>query len=53
MPVCNHCGHMDATVNLRRRRPPHTGEWACKDTTQCKARRKRSKEEKREQRSKA
>lgn len=53
MPVCVKCNYMDATVNMRRRRPPHTGEWACKDTDKCKARVRRAKEEKRGQRHEA
>ena len=44
MPVCEKCGKMDATVNLRRRRPPHTGNWACKNTDPCKRRQKEAKD---------
>lgn len=35
MPICSFCGHMEATVNLRRRRPPHTGTYRCKDKDLC------------------
>jgi len=35
MPVCDKCEKMDATVNLRRRKPPHTGHWLCKDKATC------------------
>jgi hypothetical protein len=38
MPVCHACGTMEATANMRRRRPPHTGEWACKDKPSCQRR---------------
>ena len=48
MPVCAKCSHMDATVNLRRRKPPYTGEWMCKDKEPCNRRRKAAKAAERE-----
>ena len=54
MPVCNFCGVQEATVNLRRRRPPHTGEWMCHDRPQCLNRQQdRREREQRERRSQA
>ena len=38
MPVCSSCEKMDATVNMRRRKPPYTGQWLCKDKDKCKQR---------------
>lgn len=32
MPVCIRCRRTLATAELRRRKPPHTGEYVCKST---------------------
>lgn len=53
MPICVKCDTMDATVNLRRRRPPHTGEFMCKDDLRCKRRIAAKKAEVREARESA
>lgn len=42
MPTCAKCGRTEATAEMRRRRPPYTGEWLCKDTAPCKERQKQN-----------
>ena len=42
MPTCAKCGRTDATAEMRRRRPPYTGEWMCKDAPACKERMKQT-----------
>lgn len=39
-PVCAKCGRMQATAEMRRRRPPYSGEWMCKDPVPCRERQK-------------
>jgi ssDNA-binding Zn-finger/Zn-ribbon topoisomerase 1 len=45
MPTCAKCGRTEATAEMRRRRPPYTGEWMCKDTPVCRERQKQKDDE--------